>query len=179
MQNDSEFYLSLLAEQDRLRSNRFAGVRTVLVVLSSAAMAYDIDGLRSRVHGAYPEAAVFFMTTRGKPLGTLVKGHVDLLIDFTGPRQKQGLFFPRKLRRMARFAVGRNAGFFRKGIYDRVFDEKSPENARLQSMTTMEREREVQRQVLAIAGVASTPHSESAPDRSKSIALELPPLAGD
>jgi hypothetical protein len=176
MQNDSAFYLSMLADQERLRSNRFAGVRTILVVLSSKGMACDVDGLRSRIHGAYPDAAVFFMTTTGKTLGTPVQGHVDLLIDFTGPGQKQGLFFARKLRRMARFAVGRNAGLFRKKIYDRVIDEKAPANARLQGMTTMGREREVQRMVLALAGVASMPHSESAPDRSKDIALDLPPL---
>lgn len=175
MQNDSAFYLSMLDTQERLRSNRFAGVRTILVVLSSQGMAYDVDGLRSRIHGAYPEAAVFLMTTNGQTLGTPVQGHVDLLIDFTGPGQSQGWFFARKLRRMARFAVGRNAGIFRKRIYDRVVDEQSAANSRLKTMNTMNREREVQRLVLESAGVASIPHSESPPDRSKIIALDLPP----
>ncbi|MBU6375855.1 MAG: hypothetical protein KGQ59_07665, partial [Bdellovibrionales bacterium] len=76
MQNDSEFYLSTLAEQERLQTYRFAGVRTILVVLSSAGMAVDLDGLRSRIHAAYPDAAVFFVTTRGKTLGASSKGHV-------------------------------------------------------------------------------------------------------
>jgi hypothetical protein len=31
--------------------------------------------------------------------------------------------------------------------------------------------------VLALSGVACTPHAESAPDRGKSIALDLPPLS--
>jgi len=177
MQNDSQFYLSLLAEQERLSSNRFAGVKTILVVLSSAAMAFDLDGLRARIYAAYPEAAVFFVTTEGRPMGATAQGHVDLVIDFTGPGQNQGWFYARKLRRMARFAVGRNAGFFRKRIYNRVVDERSPENARLRQMGTMAREREVQKGVLALAGIAATPHSESAPDRGKQIALELPPLA--
>jgi hypothetical protein len=90
MNQNSDFYLSLLAEQERLRVHRIAGARTILMVLSSHGMAYDLDGLRSRIHGAYPEAAVFFMTTKGKPMGTAVQGHVDLVIDFTGPGQKQG-----------------------------------------------------------------------------------------
>ena len=178
MKDESQFSLSLLAEQERLRSQRLAGVRTILVVLSSQGMAFDVDGLRGLIHGAYPDAAVFFVTTSGKSLGTRVKGNVDLVIDFTGPRQRQGWFFARRLRRMARFAVGRNAGLFRKRIYDRVVDESTPENARLGRMTTMAREREVQRLVLARAGIASIPHSESDPDRSAEIALELPPLAG-
>ena len=110
MKDESQFSLSLLAEQERLRSQRLAGVRTILVVLSSQGMAFDVDGLRGLIHGAYPDAAVFFVTTSGKNLGTRVKGHVDLVIDFTGPRQRQGWFFARRLRRMARFAVGRNAG---------------------------------------------------------------------
>jgi hypothetical protein len=179
MQNhSSQYYLELLAEQERLKSNRFAGVRTVLVVLSSSGMAYDVDGFRGRIHSAYPEAAVFFMTTRGKPLGAMAQGHVDLVIDLTGPRQRQGLFFARMLRGKGRFTVGRNVGLFRKRIYDRIFDERDPSRqAVLQSMHPLAREHEVQRQVLSLAGVASTPHAESAPDRGKSIALELPPLS--
>lgn len=171
-QTDSQFYLDLLAQQERLKSNRFAGVRTVLVVLSSAGMAYDVDGFRSRIQGAYPESAVFFVTTRGHALGAVSQGQVDLLIDLTGPGQKQGLFFARKMRSKARFAVGRNAGFFRKRTYDRVVDDRS-----IQKSGPLAHEHEVQRQVLALAGVAATPHAESARDRGKLIALELPPLA--
>jgi hypothetical protein len=179
MQNQSsQYYLELLAEQERLKSNRFAGVRTVLVVLSSSGMAYDVDGFCARIHSAYPEAAVFFMTTRGKPLGAMAQGHVDLVIDLTGPRQRQGLLFSRMLRSKARYTVGRNVGLFRKRIYDRVFDEHGQSHlARLQVMHPLAREHEVQRQVLALAGVAATPHAESAPDRGKTIALDLPPLA--
>lgn len=176
--DSSTYYLDLLAEQERLKSNRFAGVRTVLVVLSASGMAYDTDGFRGRIHSAYPEAAVFFMTTKGKALGAVAQGHVDLLIDLTGPRQRQGLFFARSLRGKARFTIGRNAGLFRKRIYDRIFDEKASEHAgRLAGLSPLAREHLIQREVLALAGVASAPHSESAPDRGKSIALELPPLA--
>ncbi len=179
MQNDSTYYLSLLAEQERLQSNRFAGIRTILVVFSSSGMAFDQDGLRSLIVATYPDAAVFFMTTQGKCLGARVQGHVDLLVDFTAPGNRQGWFFARRLRRMARFAVGRNAGLFRKRIYDRVFDEKEASNAsRLEKLSTLAREREASRQVLALAGVASVPHSRSAPDRSHEIALELPPMVG-
>jgi hypothetical protein len=178
MQNDSRYYLELLAEQERLKANRFAGVRTVLVVLSSAGMAYDVDGFRGRIHSAYPEAAVFFMTTRGKALGAHAQGHVDLLLDLTGPGQKQGIFFARSLRSKARFTVGRNVGLFRKRIYDRTFDEFAAEVAsRLQAMSMLAREHEAQRQVLALAGVSAAPHAESSEDRGKSIALDLPPLA--
>ncbi len=178
LSDSSQYYLDLLAEQERLKANRFAGVRTVLVVLSASGMAYDMDGFRGRIHSAYPEAAVFFMTTKGRALGASAQGHVDLLIDLTGPRQRQGLFFARGLRSKARFTIGRNAGLFRKRIYDRIFDEKAPEHqARLAAQSPLAREHSVQREVLALAGVASAPHSESAPDRGKSIALDLPPLA--
>jgi hypothetical protein len=178
MENNSQYYLELLAEQERLKANRFAGVRTVLVVLSSSGMAFDIDGFRGRIHSSYPEAAVFFVTTRGKPLGAAAQGHVDLVIDLTGPGQRQQPLFARSIRSKARFTVGRSVGFFRKRIYDRVFDEKSAESLRqLQSLHPLAREHEVQRRVLALAGVASAPHAESAVDRGKSIALDLPPLA--
>jgi hypothetical protein len=178
MQQNSDFYLSLLAEQERLRSKRYVGVKTVLVVLSSHGMAFDTDGLRSLIQGAYPEAKVFFMTTKGKPFGPKLSGVVDLAIDFTGPGQRQGWFFARGIRRMARYVVGRHAGLFRKRIYDRVIDEKSSEFSSLSKLSTLAREKEVQTLVLNLAGVASIPHSESAPDRGREIALKLPPLAG-
>jgi len=177
-QTESQYYMEILAEQERLKANRFPGVRTVLVVLSSAGMAYDVDGFRGRIHSAYPDAAVFFMTTQGQALGAVSQGHVDLLIDLTGARQRQGFLFARLMRSKSRYTVGRNAGFWRKRIYDRVFDEKAKDNAkRLQSFGPLAREHDVQRQVLSLAGVAAVPHAESAQDRGKVIALELPPLS--
>lgn len=175
-QTDSQYYLDLLAQQERLKSNRFAGVRTVLVVLSSAGMAYDADGFRSRVQGAYPESAVFFVSTRGDALGAVSQGQVDLLIDLTGPGQKQGLLFARRMRGKARFAVGRDVGFFRKRTYDRIVEDSSVRQSH-PGLGPLALEHEVQRRVLALAGVAATPHSESGRDRGKLIALELPPLA--
>ena len=175
MQTSSDFYLALLAEQERVRGNHVAGVRTVLVVLSAAAMVSDTDALRHKVLSAYPDAAVFFATTQGKPLGAPAPQTVDLMIDMTGPGQRQGIFFAKKLRRMARVAIGRNAGLFRKRIYDRVCDEKQKQ-AQL-PRETLAREREVQRQVLALAGVASVPSADAGPDRGQTIALELPPMA--
>jgi hypothetical protein len=80
-----------------------------------------------------------------------------------------------KLRRMARLSVGRNAGFFRKRVYDRLFDEK-PLAAEL-PVNTLDRERIVQKEVLALAGVAFIPAGHPTQDRGKVIALELPPLA--
>jgi hypothetical protein len=117
---------------------------------------------------------VFFLTTLGKPIGSPPPRQVDLLIDFTGPGQRQGWFFARKLRRMARAAVGRNAGLFRKRIYDKIYDEKAP-SATL-STDVLERERQVQKRILNLSGVAFVQYGDTPPDRGKSIALELPPM---
>lgn len=171
---ETEFFLKKMAEQEKLKSNRFAGIRTVLIVLSSTSMAFDIESLRQKTLLAYPEAAVFFMTTLGKSIGSSAPQFVDLLIDLTGPNERQGLFFSKKLRKMTRVAVGRNAGLFRKKIYDRVFDEKTLENASL--LDKLAREQIVQREVMALAGVAFVPTGDTPPDRGKTIALELPPM---
>ena len=168
-------YLARMAEQEGTRTHRVPGVRTVLVVLSAAGMVYDVESLRQKVVLAYPDSAVFFVTTIGKPVGVMHPPQVDLLIDFTGPGQKQGMFYPKRLRRAARITVGRNAGFFRKKIYDRVFDEKSKQ---VQLPTeSLARERVVQRHVLELAGVAFVPSGDTPPDRGKITPLELPPFA--
>lgn len=154
--------------------NKVPGVRTVLVVLSAAGIVFDIEAIRQKIVLSYPDAAVFFQTTGGGLVGPSVPHRVDLLIDLTGPRQRQPFFFPRRLRRMARFAVGRNAGFFRKRIYDRIFDEKTRRRDFMGNI--LEYERTVQREVLVAAGVLMGPVSETPPDRSASVPLELPPL---
>ncbi len=171
----------LLEEQEKVRAKRVPNVRTVLVVLSSRAMVYDVEALRQKVVLAYPGAAVFFRTTKGRPVGATCPPHVDLLIDLTGPRQRQNWFYALGLRRMARVAVGRNAGLFRKRVYDpdRIFDEKSPAIAKQLPEDLLARERFVQRQVLALAGVPLAQHGDATPDLGKSIALALPPLRGN
>jgi hypothetical protein len=175
LDSESTHFLALMAELERTKGNRVPGVRTVLVVLSSAGMVYDIEALRQKVLLSYPDAAVFFLTTTGKPIGSHAPGQVDLLIDFTGPRQRQGLLFAKKLRRIARVTVGRNAGFFRKKIYDRVFDEKAKSSGLPSEV--LERERHVQREVLALSGVAFVPAGDTPPDRGKITPMELPPFA--
>jgi hypothetical protein len=137
-------------------------------------MVLDIEAIRQKVLLTYPDSAVFFLTTRGRPMGAEVPDAVDLLIDFTGPRQRQGWFFAKGVRRKARVAVGRNAGLFRSRIYDRVFDEK------VKGVTLphdlLARERMVQRKVLELAGVAVAQQGEALADRGKTIALDLPPM---
>lgn len=164
-----------MAEQEKTKGNRVPGVRTVLVVLSSAGLVFDVEALRQKVLLSYPDAAVFFLTTLGKPIGLPAPGHLDLLIDFTGPRQRQGLFFAKKLRRAARVTVGRNAGLFRKKIYDRIYDEKA--KAATLSPEVLDRERQVQKEVLALAGVAFVPAGDALPDRGKLTPMDLPPYA--
>jgi hypothetical protein len=94
------------------------------------------------------------------------------LIDFTGPGQRQGLFYARKLRKMAKVAIGRNAGFFRKSLYDRIFNEQL-EGSKVPS-EMLERERFVQKRLLNLAGIPVIQAGETPPDRGKTIALELP-----
>lgn len=172
---ESNLFLSRMAGQEKTKGNRVPGVRTVLVVLSSAGMVFDVEALRQKVLLSYPDAAVFFMTTLGKSIGSPPPAHVDLLVDFTGPRQRQGLFFAKKLRRMARVTVGRNAGLFRKNIYDRVFDEKSKTSNLPREV--LDRERQVQKEVLGLAGVAFVPAGDTPPDRGKITPMELPPFS--
>jgi len=175
LDRESEASLARMAEQEQVLSNRVPGVKIVVVVLSSKGMVYDMDSLRQKVLLSYPDSAVFFMTTDGRPVGVpAIPRQVDLLIDFTGPGQRQGLFFARKLRRLARFAVGRKAGLFRAKIYNRVFDEIAKAGELPRDM--LGRERVVQRKVLALAGVAFVQAGDALPDRGKVIALELPAL---
>ena len=172
---DTEKYLIKLAEEQATRKNRVPGVRTVLVVLSAAGMVFDVESLRQKVLLAYPDAAVFFLTTMGKVIGAVHPPRLDLLIDFTGPRQRQGWLYARKLKGMAIVSVGRNAGLFRKNIYDRIYDEK----VLGLSLPTekLARERKVQRAVLELAGVALAVSGDSAPDRGKITPMELPPFS--
>jgi hypothetical protein len=171
---ESQLLLDEMTQQDGVRNTRIAGVRTVLVILSSKGMVFDTHALRHEVRMAYPDSAVFIRTTDGKPVGAPAPSYVDLLIDFTGPGQRQGWFYSRKLRRGARVAVGRNAGLFRKKIYNHVFDEKAVSTQL--PVDVLERERMVQRRVLALAGVAFIATGETHPDRGKTIALGLPPM---
>ncbi len=171
---ESEAFLTHLAEQERVRSSRVPNVGTVLVVLSAAGMVYDVESLQQKIHLFYPDAAVFFMTTLGKPIRSKIPARVDLVIDFTGPGQRQSFFFAKRLRRMGRVVVGRNAGLFRKRVYDRVFDEKAL--AVQVPSEKLARERRVQKEVLELAGIAFVQSGDTPPDRGKVIALELPPM---
>ncbi len=172
MDQESEVCLSHMARQEEVLANRVEGVKFVLVVLSSQGMVFDLGALRQKILLSYPDSAIFFQTTVGKPIGPVAPQKIDLLIDFTGPRQRQSLFCARKLKRKTRFAVGRNSGLFRKRIYDRIYDEFSNDPHLPQEL--LQRERYVQKKVLGLAGVASTQAGETPPDRGKSIALELP-----
>lgn len=171
---ESRKFLSLMTEQDRIRGQRLPGIRTVLVVLSAAGMVYDMEALQQKILLSYPEAVTFFVTTNGKPLGVSAPKQIDLLIDFTGPRQRQSLFFAKRLRRMARIAIGRNAGLFRKRLYDRTFDEKAL-RAQLPGEHSS-KERKVQREVLALAGIPFSQTGDTPADRGLTIALDLPPM---
>jgi hypothetical protein len=155
---------------EKIRQNRVPGVRTVLVVLSSTGMVYDAFSLKAEIGLAYPEAKIFVQTTDGQAMGEPAPSKVDLLVDFTGPRERQGFFRARKLRSMARFAVGRAGS--RKKSFNKVFDE----SVGGLPGEMLERERRVQREVLALAGVDFSPTAVPGPDRGKSIALELPPF---
>ena len=172
----SEVLLNLLESQERLRASRVPGVRTVLVILSAQGMVFDLELLRQKILLTYPDATVFFRTTNGRPMGAGVTHPVDLLIDFTGPGQRQKWFYSRKLRRHARVAVGRNAGLFRKRIYDRVLSEATLSTSSKLQEDPLERERQIQRGVLALVGVAITQSGEALEDLESNIALGLPPL---
>jgi hypothetical protein len=175
MDEVSERCLNQMVEQEKVLARRLPEVKFILLVLSARGMVFDIEALRQKILLSYPEAAVFFQNTMGKPIGLEPPRKVDLLIDFTGPGQRQGWLHARKLRRMARVAVGRNAGLFRRKIYDRVFDEVLNKSEVPQEM--LQKERFVQRRVLNLAGIAIFQTGETPPDRGKTIALELPGMS--
>ena len=153
-------YLAHLASDELQRVVKVPNVKTVLVLFSTRAMAYDRASLEHNIKLTYPESKVYFMTTFGFPVGERAPEAIDLLIDFTGPRQKHKRLLARKLRSRARVAVGRHAGFFRAFIYDHVFDESKehlPEEL-------LVRERLVQRNVLRLAGIPLSSKGELLPD---------------
>lgn len=173
---ESQDALSILAAQEKVKVNRVPGVKTVLVVLSSMGMVYDVEALRQKIRQTYSDATVYVLTTKGVPLGEKPPKHVDLLLDFTGPGERQSLFYAKKIRRMARVAVGRKAGLFRARIYDRVFDPSIYFAGRTHLGDILERERMIQRAVLEMAGVTLFRYGDATADVGKSIALKLPAL---
>ncbi|MEO5969241.1 MAG: hypothetical protein ABIQ95_04890 [Bdellovibrionia bacterium] len=175
MDEVSEQCLKQMIEQEKVLAKRLPDVKFIVLVLSARGMVFDLDALRQKILLSYPDAAVFFQNTMGKPIGLEPPNKIDLLIDFTGPGQRQNWLLARKLRRMARVAVGRNAGLFRRKIYDRVFDETVDSAGVPQEM--LQRERFVQKKVLNLAGIAVFQTGETPPDRGKTIALELPGMS--
>ena len=154
--------------------NLFSNIKSVLVVLSSRSMAFDLSALRNFISHSYPGSAVFFISTSGDPLGVSGPRQVDLVIDFTRPGSRQPWFFASRMKRHARHTVGRGKkGGFGRGGYDRLFNEA--EDASLPS-DYLDRERAIQRKVLELAGIEIVCQGGVTEDLSKDIALKLPPM---
>ena len=175
--SESAHTLHLLEEEERIRQNRVENVKTVLVVLSGRAVAFDDASLRQKIQLTYPGAEVYFMTTEAYPMGEKVPSDakVDLVIDFTGPGHRHKWLWARKLRARARVCVGRPAGLFREHIYDRLSTELKRKDL---PKDVLERERQIQREVLALAGVPVSHKGNSVVDQGRTIASRLPPLRG-
>jgi len=149
----------------------FQGIKNVLVVFSSRAQAFDETSLMSLIQHAYPGATVFFASTSGQSIGKKPPARVDMVIDFTQPSARQSFIFPLRMRKRARFAIGRNAGFyFRAKLYDRYYDDHLDSS---KPIDYLEGERWAQRKVLELAGVPVIRQGGVTPDRSKDIAQEL------
>ncbi|MBC7387229.1 MAG: hypothetical protein H7301_13840 [Cryobacterium sp.] len=161
--------LTQLLQDEEIRQNRVENVRTILVVLSGRSVVYDDASLRQKIQMTYPEAKIYFVTTDAKPFGEKMSASakIDLLIDFTGVGHGHKWFFARRMRSRARVCVGRNAGFFRAHIYDRVIaDEHYVEVGQ----DVISRERIIQREVLAEAGVPLSHQGDLGRDLGKTIA---------
>ena len=171
---DSQNSLRHLEELNRVRKTVIPSVNSILIILSAKGMVYDREVIRLKIKMAYPTAAVFFWSTDGSPIGEKCPSKVDLAFDLTGPGQRQSLFFAYRVKSTARFVVGRKAGFFRKRIYDRVFEEaKVSQNA---LVDPFEAEKKTQTEVFSLAGIALGATAGPGPDLGKKIALKLPPL---
>jgi hypothetical protein len=127
-------------------TQKMRDVHSVLVVLSTVII-WDVSALQFHISQSYPQSGVFFVNTSGKPYGPAAPQNIDLLIDFTSPTDRQSFLMPRKWRRMARFAVGRKKGVYRKKTYDQIVEE--PDNIQ----DWLEREAKAHSLVLQAAGV--------------------------
>jgi len=168
---DSELSLERLSYETQILKKRMTGIKTVLVVLSARALAFDRDSLRAKIINAYPGSKVYFVSTLAIPIGETAPEFIDLVIDFTGPGQRHKWFFARKLRARAKHLIGRNAGFFRAYSYDQVFDESNEPGV---PTDPVHRERFVQTAMLERIGVPVTQRGTLLQDVSHDIALELP-----
>ena len=164
---ESETFMALLEKQQKVKIGRAPGVKTALIVLSGQGMVFDRESLKQKIKLSYPEANVYFLTPDGKSLGESSPSHVDLLIDLTGPGQRQKFLLALKLKRMSNVSVGRKYGLLRGKFYDRVFIEKGS-NPNEDSLI---RERRIQKEVLALAGVALFQTGDTPIDEGKTIAL--------
>lgn len=152
------------------RGELFPNVKSVLIVLSSKAMCFDMFSLKNFIAQSYPGAAVAFMSTSGDFVGAEAPLPVDLLIDLTPPSARQGFFFARKLKSISKYQVGRDSGwFFRKKFYTRIFDEKLEAMQGLLPKDMIAQERYVQRKVMALAGLDMRVHGGVVPDLSRDI----------
>lgn len=163
--------LQHLLEDEEIRKNKIENVRTVLVILSGRSVVYDDASLRQKIQLTYPEAEVYFMTTKAYPFGKKLPAgaKIDLLIDFTGPGHRHKWFWARTLRSRSRVCVGRTAGFFREFIYDRIFKEADRKDL---PGDLINRERLVQKEVLALAGVPLSPKGNLGADLQKKLAAQ-------
>ena len=156
-----------------MNATQFENVKSVLVVLSSKAMSYDMPALRSLITHSYPGAAVFFISTSGDAMGAKAPEKIDLVIDFTQPGARQAWGFARKMKSRSRFTVGRKAGlFFRKSSYTRILDEAKEKNAGKLPQDYLESEAWAQKKVLELAGVPVVKQGGVGQDRGKDIAFE-------
>jgi hypothetical protein len=155
-------------------SSLFQNVKSVLVVLSSQSMAFDLSALRNFITHSYPGSAVFFISTSGDPVGVSGPNQVDLIIDFTRPGSRQGMFFASKMRRRGNYVTGRvTSGIFGRKRYDRLYDEAKDASL---PKDYMERERVIQRKVLEMSGIEIVKQGGVTVDHGKDIALSLPPM---
>lgn len=153
----------------------FDQIKNILLVLSSRSIGYDQAALRNFVGQAYPGSAVFFISVSGDPVGATAPDRVDLTIDFSPPGARQGFWFAWNIRRRSRFAVGRSVGLWvRNKQYDRCYNERQDQINGTLPKDFIEAEVWVQKKVLFLAGVAVNRQGGVVPDRSKTIANDLP-----
>ena len=165
---ESQNFLAQLASEEQIRANKVPQVKNILVILSSRGMVFDDESLKQKILLTYPDANIYFMSTLGISIGAQPPEKLDLLIDFTGPRQRHKWFLARKLRSRVRVCVGRTAGFFREFIYDRVYDETKVSLPK----DVLVKERFVQKAVLELAGVPLSQKGTPGQDLGKVIAAQ-------
>jgi hypothetical protein len=75
--SESQSFLHILAEEERIRKNKVEGVKTILVILSGRSMVFDTWALKQKITLTYPDSKIYFLTSGGYAVGEKAPEKLD------------------------------------------------------------------------------------------------------